>query len=179
LLVLLLGAGVVGLIEARAAKMRQWIAAVDLDDRIDDIDDIDDIVSPRPEPVRPVVRDPIEGPDVRMDAIDRRAFGTGDARRRRTGAPLRVAHHRERLRSQRVRLVEQCTRDRCANAFPVVFSELGSPGSSTSCAIASKARAESFDVPAEEPPCVVRLRTETTLHSSRLSSAMLLRRQGV
>ena len=108
------------------------------------------------------MRDPIEGPDVRMEAIDRHAFGTG--------AP--VAAELARRSVLRITasgfdpsaygLVEQCTRDRCTNSFPVVFSELGS----ARIQYLVRDRIESAGgavstCRAGEPPCVVRLRTET------------------
>jgi hypothetical protein len=112
-------------------------------------------------PVAPVVRDPIEIPDVYMEAIDRDAFAESpvvDELARRSVLRITASSFESNARGQ----VEQCTRNRCANPFPVLFDEMGSARIQylvhDTIAAAGWAVATCH---ADEPPCVVRLRTET------------------
>jgi hypothetical protein len=113
-------------------------------------------------PSRSVVRDATEGPEVRLDAIDRDTFGAG--------VPV-VAKlpHESVLRVSAIGYdpyapgaVEQCTLNSCTNSFPVTFDETGAArfqylvrdAITTAGGAVSTCRAH-------EPPCVVHLRTET------------------
>jgi hypothetical protein len=113
-------------------------------------------------PGRSLVRDATEGPEVRLDAIDRDTFVAG--------VPV-VAKlpHESVLRISAIGYdtlatgaVEQCTLNSCTNSFPVTFDETGAArfqylvrdAITTAGGVVSTCRAH-------EPPCVVRLRTET------------------
>jgi hypothetical protein len=113
-------------------------------------------------PARAVALDPIEGPDVRMVALARDAFNgetpVVDQLARRSVFRITASN----FESNATGLVEQCTLNSCTNAFPVVFDEDGiariqylvrdtitaADGTVSSCR-------------ADQPPCVLRLRTET------------------
>jgi hypothetical protein len=117
--------------------------------------------TPASVPARPLDRDPIEGPDVTLEAVDRDAFATESAVVDRVARRSVLRITARGFTPNATGLVEQCTLDSCANAFPVLFDEVGTArlqylvrddivaadGSVSTCR-------------ADEPPCVVRLRTE-------------------
>ncbi len=98
-----------------------------------------------------------------MEAIDRHVFGTGspvvDELARRSVLRITASGFEPNAYGQ----VEQCTRDRCTNSFPVLFDEVGSARiqylvRDTIETLPNAAVSMCRD---REPPCVVRLRTET------------------
>jgi hypothetical protein len=97
-----------------------------------------------------------------MEAIGRDVFGAGlpvvDQLARRSVLRISASSFEPNATGQ----VEQCTRDRCANPFPVLFDEVGSARIQylVRDTIATPGGAVST-CHADEPPCVVRLRTET------------------
>jgi hypothetical protein len=160
LLVLLLGAVGVGLIGGRAGPEADDESRPPSSNTASTTSTTS--TAARPEAVRLVVRDPIEGPDVRMEAIDRHAFGTGapvvDALARRSVLRITASGFDANAYGQ----VEQCARDRCTNPFPVLFDEAGS--ARIQYLVRDTIEGAGGEVSTcrnGEPPCVVRLRTET------------------
>jgi hypothetical protein len=117
--------------------------------------------APRSSPSPAVADEPLEGPDVAMDAMDRDAFGaeTPFVDKLAGRSVLRISAHN--FEPNTTGLVEQCTLNRCANSFPVVFDEIGSAriqylvGDTITGADGSVSTCR-----ADEPPCAVRMRTE-------------------
>lgn len=111
--------------------------------------------------VRPLDPALIADPEVALDALDREAFTTESAivDRLANRSVLRITARR--FTTNATGVIEQCTLNSCANAFPVLFDEagtarlqylvrdtiVGADGAVSTCR-------------ADEPPCVVRLRTE-------------------
>jgi hypothetical protein len=113
-------------------------------------------------PGRSVVREATEGPEVRLDAIDRDTFVAG------VPVVAKLAHESV-LRISAIGYdtfatgsVVQCTLNSCTNSFPVTFDETGAARFQylVRDAITTEGGAVST-CRSHEPPCVVRLRTET------------------
>jgi Neocarzinostatin family len=111
-------------------------------------------------PARTVARDPIEGPDVAMQPMDRDAFAA-EPPVVESLSPLSVLRITARYFEPSAHgWIEQCTLSSCANPFPVAFDEYGSAriqylvrdtitaadGTLSTCR-------------ANEPPCAVRMQT--------------------
>ena len=111
--------------------------------------------------VRPLDQVQIEGPEVSLDALDRKAFARESVVVDRLARRSVLRITARSFAPNATGLIEQCTLNSCANAFPVLFDEVGmarlqylvrdnivaADGAVSTCR-------------ADEPPCVVRLRTE-------------------
>ncbi len=97
-----------------------------------------------------------------MEAIDRRVFGRGPPVADKLARPSVLRITASSFEANAKGQVEQCTRDRCTNPFPVLFDEVGS----ARIQYLVRDTIATADGPvstcrADDPPCVVRIRTET------------------